>query len=133
MALNHQNEILKVITSKSSVFSLRKDGILTVEPLSHFKTLSYQILNLDHKIVSELTNHKKVLFLTDNRTTYGLNSEQRNHVKELLNSKALKCAVLLNNDLGKFFFNFFNHLYKLKIPVKAFTKKENAVSWLLDK
>jgi hypothetical protein len=118
--LNQKENILRTITSKSSVFTMRTDGILTVEPKENFKTLSYDELSLDLTIIDELTRNKKALLLTDNRKTYGLNSEQRNYVKELLNSKAIKCAVILNNDLAKYFFNFFNHLYKLKIPVKAF-------------
>jgi hypothetical protein len=129
--LNQKENIIKTITSKSSVFTMRTDGILTVEPKENFKSLSHTELALDFAVVDELTHNKKALFLTDNRKTYGLNSEQRNHVRELLNSKAIKCAVILNNDLAKYFFNFFNHLYKLKISVKAFSNKNDAIIWLI--
>ena len=128
--LNQPKEIVKTITSESTIFSLRKDGIVTVEPLPHYKSLSTDILALDFKVLDDLTDEYPILLLSDNRKLYGLNSEQRNHVKAILNQKAKKCAVLLNTDLAKYFFNFFNHLYKLKIPVKAFSNKNDAIEWL---
>jgi len=130
--LNNKEDIIRTIGTKSSVFTLRKDGILTGEPKENFKSLSYEELALDIPVIDEITNHKKVLMLTDNRKIYGINSEQRNHIKKVLNSKAIKCAVILNNDMAKYFFIFFNHLYKLSIPVKAFSNKQDAINWLLN-
>jgi len=129
--LNQASDILETKTTQSSTFSLRHDGILTVEPHSHFKSISKDILELDLMVIDGLTKNKRVLFLTDNRKIYGISSEQRNYVKDLLNSKATKCAVLLNNNMAKYFFNFFNHLYKLQIPVKAFSNQKDAIEWLL--
>ncbi len=40
------------------------------------------------------------------------------------------CAVIFNSHIAKFTFNTFMKLKKPLIPLKGFTKKEDAVNWL---
>ncbi len=42
------------------------------------------------------------------------------------------CAVLLNSHITKFIVNTFTLLKKPVVPLKGFTKREDAVNWLLE-
>ena len=64
----------------------------------------------------------------------GVKSLQKEAREYLASEEGVKgliaAAYVMDNSFGSFIANFFVSVYKTKIPIKVFTKKEAALKWL---
>ena len=80
----------------------------------------------------EISDNQKQYWCYDIALLNNFSKESRDYAdqngQELLNA----CATIVNSHLTKFMFNTFLKLKGSKVPMKVFTKREEAMIWILD-
>lgn len=106
-----------------------EDGIL----FSQFKTTSIgtledikAIINLRH----EISAGEKQYWCYDFSGMKTFDKDARDYADKYGQDYLHACAVILNSHITKFIVNTFILLKKPAVPLKGFSKKEDAVNWL---
>ncbi|WP_418263994.1 hypothetical protein [Flavobacterium faecale] len=79
---------------------------------------------------TEISNGEKQYWLYDFNGIRSYDKEGRDYADQYGQEHLFGCAVLLNSHIAKFILNTFMKLKKPTVPVKGFTKKEDAIHWL---
>ena len=128
--INNPNDILKSGSSKVSLISLRKDGIITLEPKEGEFVQTLESMKMDFKIFEEWTKDEKYNFLVDSRRLKKFDSELRVYSQENSPLFFNKYAVVISSGTSSFLANMFMHLTKPRIPTKLFNNTTDAINWL---
>lgn len=80
----------------------------------------------------EISNNQKQYWCFDVAFLKNFSKESRDYADIYGQDFLYACAAILHSHLTKFMFNTYLKLKASKIPMKAFTKKEDAVAWLLE-
>ena len=108
-----------------------ENGIL----ISNFKdgtVLDLEKIKEAIDIREKISEGKNQFWLYDISNLKNVTKEVRDYAEEHGQNYLAATAVLVNSHVAKFIFNAYLKLNKPQIPFLFFTKKENAISWLLD-
>lgn len=106
-----------------------EDGILH----SEFKTQTTVDLEKIKVVVdlrTEISDGEKQYWCYDFNRIKAYNKEARDYADKKGQEDLYACAVVFNSHIAKFTLNAFMKLKNPLIPLKGFTKKEEAVKWL---
>lgn len=106
-----------------------EDGILYSQfkkPTIGTKENIVALINLRH----EISNGENQYWCYDFNGIKSYDKEARDYADKYGQEYLHACAVILNSHITKFILNTFMTLKKPVVPLKGFTKKEDAVKWL---
>jgi hypothetical protein len=128
--LNSPKEIADQKFSDVGILTLRNDGIITFEPKEGKIEHELEAMKVELEIFKEWASGKKLGFISDNRTLKKFDAEVRIYAQQQLPFFCNKFALIISSGISSFLTNIFIHMNRPKVPVKAFTNKEDAVKWL---
>jgi len=128
--LNQPEEIVEQKTSDVGLLTLRKDGLITFEPLEGKTEQTLVSMKKDLAICQEWVNGKPTGFLSDNRNLKRFEADVRIFAQENVHKFANKFGFIVESGISSFLTNMFIYLNKPSIPLKAFTNKQDAIQWL---
>ena len=108
-----------------------EDGLLINElkfPIHVTEDVMKELIILRHKI----SNDDNQYWCMDCTNILSVNKAARDYASEYGQDYIYANAAVINSHLTKAIFNAFFILKKPRIPFLFFTKKENAISWLLE-
>ncbi|RVT73155.1 hypothetical protein EOD40_14955 [Flavobacterium sufflavum] len=106
-----------------------EDGIL----FSQFKKITNGNLENIKAIIDlrhEISDGKKQYWCYDFNGIKSYEKDARDYADQYGQDYLYVCAVVLNSHITKFILNTFMMLKNPVVPLKGFTKKEDAVNWL---
>lgn len=113
-----------------AIIQKRRDGILEMHPKEGVKEGTLEQVKEIYKIFMEIQQGVKSPVYTDNRNTMNVTSEQKEFIKNTFPDFATASANHIESPVLRFMHTIFINLYKPKIPIKSFLKKEDAINWL---
>ena len=106
-----------------------EDEVLIAKFNSKFIDLAVVKEGLDAR--REITSGKEVLLVSDLSEVKSVNKEARDYMsKDISFEDLIACAVLVNSEYQRLIINTFMLINRPKIPMRFFTSKEKAISWL---
>ncbi len=79
---------------------------------------------------NELVGEKPFATLVDARNKHKVTSEARNPDEKLDEPNRIAMAIVTNNLVTRTAANFFFQIKRPKVPMKMFSKREDAIDWL---
>lgn len=128
--LNKVEDILQYDTSEVGVVCLRKDGIITFEPLPGKETHTLTAMKYELSVFRKWANDKKLGFISDNRELKKFESNIRVYAQEHLPYFCKKFALIVEPGISAFLTKLFIHINRPTVPTKTFTRPEEAIDWL---
>lgn len=95
-------------------------------------TLDLEKIKKVIELRESISDGRKQCWLYDISNLKYVSKEVRDYADKYGQNDLYCIAVLVNSHLEKFMFNSYLKLNKPNIPFLFFTKKENAISWLLE-
>ena len=80
----------------------------------------------------EISNNQKQYWCYDIALLNSFSKDSRDYADKHGQELLYACATTVNSHLTKFMFNTFLKLKGSKIPMKVFTKRDEAIKWLLE-
>lgn len=124
---------MKVVEEREAgngIIGITEDNILVFTPYPYMEGPTLEGLKKDHDVYLELTNGTPMPLLSDNRSIKKIGSAEQSYIKSTLTDFASKLACIVDSPLTRFLHNTFIHLYRPEVPVKMFTKEEDALKWI---
>lgn len=119
---------MKEIVTDYFVFTL-KDNVIYIDYLVPEITEKMVDMGIQKRL--ELADKKTYPIISDIRKVKNFTRDARNRLaREDAASYCGKTAVVVNSNVQKVFFNFFNEVFKVPAPTKLFTKIEDAELWV---
>jgi len=128
--LNEPEEIAEQKTSDVGLLTLRKDGLITFEPLEGKTEQTLASIKKELAIFQKWANGKPTGLLADNRNLKRFEADIRVFAQENIPQFANRSAVIVRPGISSFLINMFIYLNKPPISLKIFTNKEEAFKWL---
>lgn len=129
-ALSASDYIVDQKTSDVGLITLRKDGIITFEPLPGQITHNMEAMKYELSVFKEWANGQKLGFLSDNRELKKFEDDVRCFAQESLPSFCSKFALIIKPGLSTFLTKMFIYINRPEVPTKTFTTTEEAYIWL---
>lgn len=79
---------------------------------------------------TEISDGKKQYWCYDFNGINSYDKEARDYAEKNGQEHLSACAAILNSHIAKFILNAFMRLKKPIVPLKGFTKKNDAINWL---
>jgi hypothetical protein len=79
---------------------------------------------------NEISDDKKQYWCYDFNGIKPYDKEARDYAEKNGQEHLYACAVVLNSHIAKFMLNVFMILKKSTVPLRGFTKKNDAINWL---
>ena len=120
----------KELRTKSSVYVRRSDGIVVQTP---FEGSIQTVEDAKENVAAfqTLAAGKSTPLLVDGRPSYRQKPGVREYYASPAAAKNLAAAALLiGSASGRFLFNLFLSLQRPSVPMKVFTKEDEAIAWL---
>lgn len=115
-----ENDFIKFWIEKDILYSqFKKPTEVTIEKIK-------AIIDLRHQI----SDGKSQYWCYDFNGVKSYDKQARDYAAQYGQDHLYACAVVLNSHVTKFILNSFMLLKKNTVPLKGFTKKEDAVNWL---
>lgn len=128
--VNNTIDILEQDSSEVGLLCLRKDNIITFEPLPNKETHTLAAMKYELGVFINWAGDNKLGFLTDNRELKKFESEVRLYAQEHLPLFCDKFALIVKPGISAFLTKMFIHINRPTIPTKTFTTPEEAIIWL---
>ena len=129
---NNQEDIKDQKTSDVGIISLRNDGIITFEPKKGKTTHTLEAMKFELDIFQKWAGDNKLGFISDNRNLKRFDSDVRVYAQQHLHLFCNKFALIISSGISSFLTNMFIYINKPKVPVRAFTSREEAINWIKD-
>ena len=131
--LNLPEEISLQEKSKVGSITLRKDSIITFEPIPGVHTHTIESMKHELDIFKTWAGENRLGFLSDNKNLKKFDAEIRVYAQQNLPLFCSKFAIIVASGISSFLTNIFIHINRPEIPVKAFSNKQDALNWLKSK
>lgn len=79
---------------------------------------------------TEISDDKKQYWCYDFNGIKSYDKEARDYAEKNGQERLYACAAILNSHIAKFILNTFMRLKKNTVPLRGFTKKNDAIHWL---
>lgn len=117
-----ENDFIKFWIEKDILYSqFKKPTEVTIEKIK-------AIIDLRHQI----SDGKSQYWCYDFNGVKSYDKQARDYADKFGQENLYACAAVLNSHISKFIINTFVNLKKPNVPLKGFTKKEDAIKWLLE-
>jgi len=118
----------EIYRTEIAEFWFTDDGILNCNALPVDRTIKNIIES--YALVEKLGGGKRLCLITGLSNTGVQNKKERDFAIEQLPKYYKAMAVISDSEFGKSIANIFLIIYNLPIPVKLFTKEEEAREWV---
>jgi hypothetical protein len=125
MKLPEDKEIYR---TEIAEFWFTDDGILNCNALPVERTI--ENINESFSLVEKISGGKRLCLITDLSNTGVQKKKERDFATEHLARYYKAMAVISESEFGKSIANIFLMIYNLPIPVKLFTKENEAREWI---
>lgn len=124
--------IIKSTKLEFGMVELRSDAVLTFVPNEKFTAYSVPVLEKMLVAFKDITNGVPHLYFCDNTQidNPNLTSEGKSFMTNHFHEFATHFAMTEDSAINRFVAHTFIYLYKPKVPIKMFKKKEDAINWL---
>ncbi len=130
-SINKIEDIVDQKQSEVGIVCLRKDDIITFEPLPNKETHTLSAMKYELSVFEEWAKDKKLKFISDNRELKKFEDDVRVYAQQHLPLFCDKFALLIKQGISAFLTKVFIHINRPAIPTKTFTTPEEAIKWLL--
>lgn len=121
--------VAKKITTHGTI-SKREDGILFFVPHPHVNFCRLEYLKEDLAAYLEIQQGEVSPLLSDVRNLEVIGSKEKSFIIETAHQFTNAMAVWTDQPLSTFITNAFIQLYRPPVPLKLFTKPDEALKWL---
>jgi hypothetical protein len=128
--LNSPEELVEQKKSTVGIISLRKDNIITFEPIVGMTTHTLEAMKYELDVFKNWAGESRLAFLSDNRALNKFDADVRIYAQQNLPLFCSKFALIVTSGMSSFLTNLFIYINRPEVPIKAFSNKEDAIKWL---
>lgn len=118
------------IRTKAAYFTIRNNNIVDI--VWDAKRLDLDDCSTGISDVYTHTKERPLYYVTDIKRVKGMTKDSRDYFKaDEYQNNTCGVALLVGNGISRITANFFIGFQKMRFPIKAFTKKDVAMNWIM--